>query len=88
MRHLIAALALLVAAPVAAQEVPIVQAGAEGRFERQIDVKTTSEGFGPAQVTAFRAAITPIIDQLATMPAVKTPPAPALSRSASATVVR
>ena len=80
MRHLIAALALLAAAPVAAQEVPIVQAGAEGRFERQIDVKTKSEGFGPAQVTAFRAAITPIIDQLATMPAVKTPPAPLCHR--------
>ena len=80
MRHLIAALALLAAAPVAAQEVPIVQTGAEGRFERQIDVKTKSEGFGPAQVTAFRAAITPIIDQLATMPAVNTPPAPLCHR--------
>lgn len=80
MRNLIAAVVLFAAAPAAAQEVPIVQAGAEGRFERQIDVKTKSDGFGPAQVAAFRGAITPIIDQLATMPAVNTPPAPLCHR--------
>ena len=75
MRLLIAALAILAATSAQAQEVPIVSAGAGGRFERQIDAKTRSDGFGPAQVAAFRGAIAPIIEQLAAMPAVNAPPA-------------
>lgn len=81
MRHLIAAaLIAAFAAPVAAQEVPIVPAGADGRFERQIDAKTRSDGFTSAQVAAFRGAIAPIIEQLAAMPSVHAPPAPVCRR--------
>ena len=54
MRLLIAALAILAATSARAQDVPIVQAGADGRFERQIDAKTRSDGFGPGEVAAFR----------------------------------
>lgn len=82
MRHLFAAAlaAAALAGSAAAQEVPIIQSGAGGRFERQIDAKTRSEGFGPPQVAAFRGAIAPIIDQLAAMPAVSAPPAPLCHR--------
>lgn len=80
MRHLIAAALIALAAPAAAQEVPIVQAGAEGRFERQIDAKSRSDGFTSAEVAAFRGTIAPIIEQLAAMPSVSAPPAPVCHR--------
>lgn len=80
MRLLIAALAILAATSARAQDVPIVPAGAGGRFERQIDAKTRSDGFGPGEVAAFRRAISPIIEQLAAMPAVNAPPAPVCHR--------
>lgn len=81
MRHLIAAVLIAAfAAPAAAQDVPIVQAGADGRFERQIDAKTRSDGFTLAQVAAFRGQIAPIIEQLAAMPTVNAPPAPVCHR--------
>ena len=84
MRRLLLVLAAgLLALPAAAQQVPIVQAGAEGRFERQIDAKSKVEGFSPAQVAAFRAAIAPVIEQLAAMPGVNNPPAPICHRLGS-----
>ena len=84
MRRLLLVLAAgLLALPAAAQQVPVVQTGAEGRFERQIDAKSKVEGFSPAQVAAFRAAIAPVIEQLAAMPGVNNPPAPICHRLGS-----
>lgn len=66
--------------PVSAQSIPIVQSGAGGRFERQIDPKTKVEGANAAQVGAFRTATGRLIAQLSTMPSVNAPPAPVCHR--------
>lgn len=82
----LAALALGVAAfamPAAAQRVPIVQAGADGRFETEFDAKTSVEGFTPAQVRALHGNLRAINERLRAMPAVSAPPAPVCHRQRS-----
>ncbi|WP_282945795.1 MULTISPECIES: hypothetical protein [unclassified Sphingopyxis] len=63
-----------------AQEIPIVQSGAEGRFERQIDGKVSIAGVDRAMLARFRGAIDRLIAQLAAMPSVSAPPAPVCHR--------
>lgn len=67
-------------APASAQQIPIVQSGADGRFERQIDPKTTVPGFDPVAFRGFRSSMDAIIAQLAAMPSVNAPSAPVCHR--------
>jgi hypothetical protein len=78
---LLSAAALLAVPSVThAQRVPVVQAGAEGRFELQIDPKTRVPGFTPATVAAFRADVDRLIGLIRPLAAVNTPPAPICHR--------
>lgn len=81
-RHVVAAalLSANLAAAAAAQQVPTVQAGAGGRYETQLDLKTEVYGFSVAQVAAFRPKMQSLIDAFAAMPAVNAPPAPVCHR--------
>lgn len=75
--------ALAAAAPVAAQTlpaVPLLQAGAEGRYETQLDPKRAVPGRSAAQVTAFRGEVDRLVRLFAAMPEVVAPPAPVCHR--------
>ena len=63
-----------------AQQIPIVQSGADGRYERHIDPMTSIPGFDPATSKAFRAAVHDLVAQLDAMPAVTAPPQPVCHR--------
>jgi hypothetical protein len=78
----LAGLVFVLSAPAQAraQAVPIVQAGADGRYERQIDPKVVVSGFTAEQVRRFRARMDAILAQLSAMPSVTEPPAPACHR--------
>ena len=80
-RTALAAAALLCSPALAsAQQRPIVVAGAEGRFEVQLDPKTKVPGFAPAQVAAFRTQVDRLVGLLRPLPAVNSPPAPLCNR--------
>jgi len=77
--------ALSLAAPLlnstaSAQQIPIVQSGADGRYERQIDPKTSIPGFDASASRSFRAAVDELVAQLGAMPSVTSPPAPVCHR--------
>ena len=79
-------LASVLTAPVAAQQlpsVPLVQAGADGRYETQLDPKRMAGGRSPAQVVAFRGEVDQLIALLGAMPEVVSPPAPVCHRLTS-----
>lgn len=76
----LALFALLAAAPATAQEIPVVQRGADGRFEAQIDGQTAVSGFASSRVASFRGRITDITDMFAAIPAVNAPAAPICRR--------
>lgn len=63
-----------------AQDVPIVQAGAGGRYERQIDPRTAVPGVQAASMGQFRAGVDAVTAQLAAMPEVHAPPSPVCHR--------
>lgn len=63
-----------------AQEIPIVQAGAGGRFETQIDGKARVEGFQSSQVAAFRGRIEGLTSMFAAIPQVNAPTDPVCRR--------
>lgn len=67
-------------APAAAQQAPIVQAGASGRYETQLDGKTSVPGFTAAHVAGFRPQVTRVVQAFAAMPQVSAPPAPVCHR--------
>lgn len=74
------------AAPAAAQQlpaVPLVQAGADGRYETQLDPKRVAGGRSPAQVAAFRGEVDRLLTLLGAMPEVVSPPAPVCHRLTS-----
>jgi hypothetical protein len=71
------------AAPAAAQQVPIVQAGAGGRYETSFDPKNRVPRFSPAQVAAFQSRMARVIDLFAAMPQVTSPPDPICHRLSS-----
>lgn len=80
---LAALLASVLAHPALAQllpATPVVQAGAGGRYETQLDPKATVRGRSAAEVAAFRAGVDRLVAQLASMPEVNTPPAPLCHR--------
>ncbi len=68
------------ASPSASQHVPVVQVGASGRYETQLDAKTRVPGFTAAQVTAFRPHVERLAQTFAAMPQVTSPPAPICHR--------
>lgn len=67
-------------ATASAQQIPIVQSGADGRYERQIDPKTSIPGFDASVARSFRAAVDELVAQLGAMPSVTSPPAPVCHR--------
>lgn len=72
--------------PAAAQQlpsVPLVQAGAGGRYETQLDQKRAVGNYSPAQIEAFRGEVDRLLAQLGTMPEVASPPAPVCHRLTS-----
>lgn len=78
---LMLAFASFAMAPAAtAQEIPIVQSGAEGRYERQLDPKTSVPGFETSSFQSFRSAVGNVVAQLSAMPSVTSPPAPVCHR--------
>lgn len=74
------AVLLSAASVVAAQQRPIVVAGAGGRFETQLDPKMRVDGFTAAQTAAFRGQIDRVVAQFRGMSTVNTPPAPICHR--------
>lgn len=84
-RTILAALlgSAVLAMPAAAQQVPIVQAGAGGRYETSIDPKTRVPRFSTVQVAAFRSRMARVIDLFASMPQVTSPPYPICHRLSS-----
>lgn len=82
-RCAIAATMLAAAVPSSAQQVPVVQAGAGGRYETQLDPKRTVAGVPAANVAAFRRHIDRLASQFAAMPEVTEPPAPLCNRLGS-----
>ncbi|MDD3837514.1 MAG: hypothetical protein WCY15_10235 [Phenylobacterium sp.] len=58
----------------------VVKAGADGRFEMQIDMTTTLRGHASRDVMAFRARVDEVVAHLRAMPAVNAPPYPTCSR--------
>lgn len=79
-------LAGLLTAPAAAQQlppVPLVQAGAGGRYETQLDPKRMAGGRSPVQVAAFRDEVDRLLALLGAMPEVVSPPAPVCHRLTS-----
>lgn len=71
---------ILLVPTAAAQQIPIVQSGADGRYERQIDPKTAIPGFDASTSKSFRAAVDELVSQLGAMPTVTSPPAPVCHR--------
>ncbi|MBY8825049.1 hypothetical protein [Sphingomonas colocasiae] len=73
---------ILFAMPAAAsaQEIAIVQSGADGRYERQIDPRASVQGVDAASFRRFRAAMDRLVAGFAAMPAVNAPPAPVCHR--------
>jgi len=83
-RLLLLSLSLALSAQAAgAQEIPIKPAGADGRFLTALDPKARVPGFKPAQVAAFRGALTTLTDRIVAMPEVNSPPAPLCMRVSS-----
>lgn len=79
-------MAAVLTAPAAAQQlpsVPLVQAGADGRYETQLDPKHMAGGRSPAQVAAFRGEVDRLLALLGAMPEVVSPPAPVCHRLTS-----
>lgn len=76
----LAAALLSAASVVAAQQRPIVVAGASGRFETQLDPKTAVSGFSTAQTKAFRGQLDRLVTEFRGMPTVNTPPSPICHR--------
>lgn len=70
----------ILATPATAQQIPIVQAGAGGRYETQIDPKSRVPGFSTAQVAAFRPRVDHLLATFAAMPQVTAPPSPVCHR--------
>jgi len=73
-------------APAVAQQlppVPLVQAGAGGRYETQIDPKQVVGSYSPTQVGAFRGEVDRLVTLLGAMPEVISPPAPVCHRLTS-----
>lgn len=68
------------AAPAAAQQVPVVQAGADGRYETQLDGKKAVYGRSAGEVAAFRAGVDRLVAVFAAMPEVTSPPSPVCHR--------
>lgn len=80
---LAAALGGLLTSSVAAQTlpaVPLLQAGADGRYETQLDPKRAVPGRSAAQVAAFRAEVDRLIAHFAALPEVTSPPSPVCHR--------
>lgn len=72
--------------PAAAQQlpsVPLLQAGAGGRYETQLDPKRVAGGRSPSQVAAFRGEVDRLLALLSAMPEVVSPPAPVCHRLTS-----
>lgn len=71
-------------APIAwAEATPIVQAGADGRFEIEIDAKSRVEGFSVVQVLAFQRNLRAVTDRLQSIASVAQPPPPVCHRMKS-----
>lgn len=71
---------LILVTSATAQQIPIIQSGADGRYERQIDPKTAIPGYDGSTSRTFRGAIDELVGQLAAMPSVNSPPAPVCHR--------
>lgn len=83
-RHIAAALLTAAAVtPVAAQQVPTIQAGAAGRYETQLDAKDRVPGFAAAHVAAFRSQVDRLVQTFTAMPQVTSPPGPVCHRLTS-----
>lgn len=63
-----------------AQEIPIHQRGADGRFETQIDRNPTVAGFQRGQVADFQGRIDGLVEMFAAIPAVSQPATPICRR--------
>lgn len=72
--------AFILATPGFAQEVAIRQAGAEGRFETQLDSKTAVPSFPAARVASFRTRVDRLVGLLRDMPQAQAPSAPVCHR--------
>lgn len=68
------------ASPAASQQIPVIQSGADGRFETQIDGRTQVPGFEPDQVAALRGTIGDLTAMLSAIPQVHAPTAPVCRR--------
>lgn len=67
----------------AADQVPIVPAGADKRFELALDPKTRIKGLAPAQAAQFRGRIDTLTGYLRTLDVLTQPPAPLCMRLSS-----
>lgn len=65
------------------QRVPVIQAGADNRFELELDPKTRITGLNPAQVQRFRQRIDSLTGYLRTLDVLTQPPAPLCMRLSS-----
>lgn len=74
---------LTLAAAATAQKVPVLQVGAGGRYETQIDLKTVLPGVPPARVATFRQHIDRLIALFGSLPQVTRPPEPLCNRLGS-----